>query len=136
VGAVRAILGTHPTATPDEALFRAIDECLACAITCSVCADACLEEEEVRELAQCVRVTLDCADVCDLTGRLLARQSGRRPTWWATALSACAESCRRCAEECEQHAEHHAHCRVCAEACRRCEQACVELIDGAPTPTA
>lgn len=134
--AVRAILGTDPGATPNEPLARCIDECLACTAACTVCADSCLGEETTRELAECVRTTLDCADICDLAARLLARQTGTRPTWWATILAACAESCRRCAEQCEQHAEDHAHCRICAEACRRCEQACADLINNPPAATA
>ena len=132
MAAVREILSVHPSATPTDELVHCIDECLACAASCTACADACLGEEDVGGLRECVRANLDCADLCDTTAGLLSRQTGTTPTWWATILSACAESCRRCAEECEQHSEHHAHCRLCAEACRRCEQACGDLINSGP----
>jgi hypothetical protein len=39
-----------------------------------VCADACLGEEKVEMLRRCIRLNLDCADVCNATGRMLSRQ--------------------------------------------------------------
>ena len=79
-------------------------------------------------LARCIRLDLDCADICDATGKILSRQTATEPQMLRASLQACAEACRLCAEECENHAEHHEHCRVCAEACRRCEQACNNVL--------
>jgi hypothetical protein len=124
---VTAMLETHPQATPNEALARCIQECVGCALACTSCADACLAEEQVHDLVRCIRLNLDCADVCDATGRVLTRQTSFEPQLAQSMLAACAQACRICAEECERHAEHHEHCRVCAEACQRCEQACEEL---------
>jgi hypothetical protein len=124
---VTKMLETHPQATANEALARCIQECFACALTCTSCADACLAEEQVQELVRCIRLNLDCADVCDTTGRVLTRQTSTEPRLARSVLEACAQACRLCTEECERHAEHHEHCRVCAEACRRCEQACEDL---------
>jgi hypothetical protein len=124
---VTKMLETHPQATANEALARCIEQCFACALTCTSCADACLAEEQVQELVRCIRLNLDCADVCDATGRVLTRQTRSQPQLAQSMLEACAQSCRVCGEECERHAHHHEHCRVCAEACRRCEQACEDL---------
>ncbi len=124
---VTAMLETHPQATANEALARCIQRCFVCAMTCTSCADACLAEEQVHELVRCIRLNLDCADVCDVTGRVLTRQTSSEPRLAQGMLDACVPACRACAEECERHAPHHEHCRVCAEACRRCEQACEEL---------
>jgi Domain of Unknown Function (DUF326) len=124
---VAQMLEAHPQATANEALARCIEECFACALTCTSCADACLAEEDVQELVRCIRLNLDCADVCDATGRVLTRQTTAEPRLARSMIEACAQACRVCAEECERHAQHHDHCRVCAEACRRCEQACEEL---------
>jgi hypothetical protein len=124
---VTKMLETHPQAAASEALARCIEQCLACAFACTSCADACLAEEQVGELVRCIRLDLDCADVCDATGRVLTRQTGSEPQLTRSMLEACAHACRICAEECERHAGHHEHCRVCAEACRRCEQACEDL---------
>jgi Domain of Unknown Function (DUF326) len=120
---VTQMLEAHPQATANEALTRCIEECFAYALTCTSCADACLAGEDVQELVRCIRLNLDCADVCDATGRVLTRQT----TAEARLARSMLEACRVCAEECERHAQHHDHCRVCAEACRRCEQACEEL---------
>jgi hypothetical protein len=125
---VTNILETHPQAAANETLARCIEQCFACALACSSCADACLAEEEVQELVRCIRLDLDCADVCEATGRILTRQTTFEPRLARGMLEACAEACRICAEECERHAQHHGHCRVCAEACRRCEQACEDLL--------
>jgi hypothetical protein len=124
---VTKMLETHPQATANEVLARCIEQCFACALTCTSCADACLAEEQVQELVRCIRLNLDCADVCDATGRVLTRQTSSEPPLARSMLEVCAQACRVCAEECERHAHHHEHCRVCAEACRRCEQACEDL---------
>ena len=79
-------------------------------------------------LARCIRLDLDCANVCDATGHILSRQTATEPQMLRATLQACSEACRLCGEECEQHAEHHEHCRVCAQACRRCESACNNVL--------
>lgn len=111
------------------ALTKCIEACFDCGQSCTACADACLGEEMVKELARCIRLDLDCADVCETTGRALSRQLDADPQVTRAFLLACAQACRSCGEECERHAEMHEHCRLCAEACRRCEQACNELAD-------
>lgn len=57
-----------------DVLARCIDACGQCAGTCTSCADACLSEEMVAELRKCIRLNLDCADICSATGRVLIRQ--------------------------------------------------------------
>ena len=82
----------------------------------------------VADLRQCIRLNLDCADVCAATGRMLSRQTGTNVETTRALLEACRAACKACAEECESHAQMHEHCKVCAEACRRCEQACADLL--------
>jgi hypothetical protein len=124
---VTAMLEKHPHATPNAPLARCIQECVACALACTSCADACLAEDQLEALVRCIRLNLDCADVCDATGRVLTRQTSSEPRLAQSMLDACIQACRACAEECERHAPRHEHCRACAEACRRCEQACEDL---------
>jgi hypothetical protein len=76
---VTQMLEAHPQATANEALTRCIEECFAYALTCTSCADACLAGEDVQELVRCIRLNLDCADVCDATGRVLTRQTTAEP---------------------------------------------------------
>ena len=126
---VQEMLRTHPSpAANAEALARCIEQCFACAQSCTVCADACLGESDVAELTRCIRLNLDCANVCEATGKILSRQTEAQPDLLTAIVQACVNACRVCGEECERHAEHHEHCRVCGEACRRCKQACEEVL--------
>lgn len=125
------ILGTHPhpMGVSAQALADCIDACFDCAATCTACADACLAEDMVAELRRCIRTDLDCADVCDATGRIMSRQTEPDHSLLQAQLQACAAACKACGDECEQHAAHGMeHCRVCAAACRRCEQSCNQLL--------
>lgn len=130
---VQEMLQTHPRpATRDgDALAECIQACYDCAQACTACADACLGEPQVQNLIRCIRLNLDCADVCVTTGAVLSRQT--EPDWslLRAQLQACAEACRVCGDECESHAQHHEHCRVCAESCRRCEEACNQMLQAA-----
>lgn len=127
---IAEMIGRHPQpANVDrDALTHCIEDCMRCAGSCTSCADACLGEETVAELVRCIRLNLDCADLCEATGRVLTRQTAADTTVLRGALEACAVACRACGAECERHAEHHEHCRLCADACRRCEQACNDLL--------
>lgn len=123
---VRDMISTHPQVrgNVDPAMIHVIEAAYGCAQSCTSCADACLGEETVAGLAQCIRLNLDCADLCATTGAVASRRTGSNETVIRLTLEACAEACRVCGEECGRHAEHHEHCRVCAEACRTCERAC------------
>jgi hypothetical protein len=79
-------------------------------------------------LIRCIRLCLDCGDVCTATGQILSRQTDFEPALARSVVEACAQACRVCGEECERHADHHEHCRVCADVCRRCEQACDDVL--------
>ncbi|MEV1329849.1 four-helix bundle copper-binding protein [Micromonospora costi] len=109
-------------------LAAVIDTLNACAQACTACADACLSEDMVAELAKCARSDLDCADVCTTTSRVLSRHTGYDANVTRSLLEACATTCRSCGDECARHAERHEHCRICAEACRECERACRDLL--------
>ena len=109
-------------------LARTIEALEDCGTTCTQCADSCLSEDDIARLAKCIRLNLDCADVCVATGRVISRQTERDANVTRLLLEACIAACRSCGEECERHAQHMAHCRVCAESCRQCEEACRELL--------
>jgi uncharacterized membrane protein len=125
------MLRTYPAETElDQGrLATAIDAMIACAQTCTACADACLGEEMVAELRACIRTNADCADVCEATARVLSRQTAPNPVVTAALLAACEAVCKACGDECASHAEMHEHCRICADACRACERACRDLRD-------
>jgi hypothetical protein len=80
----------------------------------------------VEQVTQCIRLCLDCADVCVATGTVATRRTGSNQVLIRQMLGVCETACRLCGEECERHASRHEHCRICGEACRRCERACQE----------
>ena len=110
-------------------LAAAIDAISDCAQACIADNDADLSEQNVTEMVRCIRLCLDCADICTATGAVLSRPAGYDAEVARPLLQACVAVCKSCGDECERHAHMHEHCRVCAEACRRCEQACRQLAD-------
>ena len=123
------VLSSVPqTLTVDAALVAAaIDAANQCAIVCSACASACLSEG--GDMATCVRDDLDCADLCGVTARHLARLNASDKQLTLAVLAACIEACVQCAASCAAHRDDHEHCRLCEQACNRCEQACQALLD-------
>ena len=123
---LQQMISTHPDVkgSTNDDLIRCLEECYACAAACTSCADACLGEAMVADLRQCIRLNLDCADVCLATGKIGSRRTGSNESLIRRQLEVCAEACRLCAGECGKHAQMHEHCRICADHCRRCEQAC------------
>jgi hypothetical protein len=123
------MLRTHPKNTSNAKEFAACIETLTdCANICNSCADACLGEEKIDMLRKCIRLDMDCSDVCQTTARILSRQTAFDPKYMRMQLDACASICEMCAQECEQHANSHQHCLICASVCRDCEKACRQLL--------
>ena len=74
---VREIIERHPRPVSfDRDLLFVYRRVFDCSATCTGCADACLGESDVLELVRCVRLNLDCADVCDTVGRVVTRSIG------------------------------------------------------------
>ena len=96
-----------------------IDTLNNCATECSHCTIACLDEKDVKMLARCIKLNIDCAEICRVTASLLSRGSEQGEH----LLRECAEICSVCAEECEKHS-HMKHCKKCADVCRHCAEEC------------
>ena len=125
---VQNMLQSHKQSDAKAGVADLIAAALECVQTCTSCADACLAEEQLQMLRRCIRTDLDCADICDVTARVLSRQTETDTSVQRQQVVACQTVCRLCAEECQKHASKHEHCRICAEACRRCEQACGQVV--------
>ena len=127
----RQMLDTYPRTPGVDAgvLAGTVDALSDCAQACAADVAADLSEQNVTEMVRCIRLCLDCTDICTATLGVLSRQAEYDASVTRPLLEACAAICRSCGDECERHAPMHAHCRVCAEACRRCEQACQALLD-------
>jgi len=124
------VLAAHPA--PAHSKRAVAEECITacseCAAICTSCADACLAEDKVSHLVTCIRLNLDCADICDVTGRLFVRPTERHEETLRHQLEACIAICRACGEECGRHRQMD-HCRICAESCRRCASACQRMLE-------
>lgn len=102
-----------------DEMAQCIDNCLNAAQACEWCADACADHGE--EMARCIRLCRDVADLTALHARFMARNSG-----YHTELAAiCADACEQSADECEQHDEDH--CQLCAEVLRECAETCRQM---------
>jgi hypothetical protein len=74
------------------------------------------------DMRRCIRLCMDCADVCTATYRVASRRTDENRQLIRTMLAACIEACETCAEECEKHDTDH--CRRCAKMCRECAEDC------------
>lgn len=108
---------------PHEKFQSCIDACYACATACDHCAVSCLEEQDVKSMARCIKLDMDCAQICRLAASYMARGS----EFSQTLCRLCAEVCQACAEECGKHQMDH--CQRCARACRNCAEECSRMAE-------
>lgn len=97
-------------------------ECNECAGACLQCASACLDEEDIEPMVRCIRLDMECADIC----RLAAASIARGDEHMKAVCLLCADVCDVCGRECAKHAMDH--CQRCAEICRRCADACRSMV--------
>lgn len=106
-------------------LVESLENCIA---ACNNCAASCLDEDNVQAMINCIKLDLDCADVCQIALKLLARDSRHANS----VIELCKEICEECAAECENH--EYDHCQQCANACRRCEDRCRNYLEQVSEP--
>jgi len=104
-----------------------IQACNVCADACDHCAAACLEESDVKTMAACIRLDMDCAAICRLAASYMARGSD----FAQEVCEICADVCEACGTECARH--QHPHCQACAQACKRCAGECRRMGQSAGT---
>src|SRR5262245_11285258 len=115
-----------------RSLAECMEACAACEIACLACADSCLTETDLVALRRCIRLDLDCADLCGTTLRLLARSIDGDARRLRAVVEACARACATCGAECHLHEIDHEHCRLCADAGRRCAERCGRVLRDLP----
>jgi hypothetical protein len=115
MSAIQQMIQTHPQDSwlDQEKLSQAIESLNECASTCTACADACLGEQMVAELAPCIRLNSDCADICLATSRILLRIGEPQRSVIRSLLQSCVAICEACGNECASHAEMHTLPRLC-----------------------
>jgi hypothetical protein len=121
--------------TDDRLLAECISTCAEAAQLSVGCADACLGQPQTDPLRRCIRLTMDCADVCEAAARILLRPHEPDLGILRRQLETAVIACQTCADECARHAQTYEHCRICLEACRRCAEVCgrvCEALDRLP----
>lgn len=100
-------------------LARKLAECI---YTCNNCFYACLEEEDVKMMKECIRLDKECAVTCATALQTMHEKTCFRQD----ILEVCEKMCRACAAECEKFPEDH--CQECARVCRECADACADYM--------
>ena len=60
---IPSMVKTHPGGGRSLLILRALTKSIVCSSTCYTCADACLAQDDPKELEDCIRTCLDCAGV-------------------------------------------------------------------------
>ncbi|OXS94238.1 MULTISPECIES: four-helix bundle copper-binding protein [Burkholderiaceae] len=102
---------------PHEQFQSCIDACYSCATACDHCAISCLNEQDVKAMARCIKLDMDCAQICRLSASYMARDS----EFARKMCKICADICEACGRECAKHQMDH--CQHCAKACQKCADA-------------
>jgi hypothetical protein len=78
----RQMLDTYPRTliVDPSVLAAAVDAISDCAQACAADTAADLNEQNLAEMAKCIRLCLDCTDVCTATGRSSAAWPNTTPT--------------------------------------------------------
>ena len=103
---------------PHQQNQSCIDACVRCAQECEHCLEACLGEQDVAAMAECIRLDNDCAEICWTAAAFMSR--GSRSMHEICRI--CAEICEACGAECRKHEVEH--CQRCADACEQCAEEC------------
>src|SRR6201997_985898 len=101
----RQMLGIYPsTLTVDAgALAATIDALSDCAQACTADTDADLSESNLAEMVTCIRLCLDCTDICTAAIGVISRLAEYDASATRPLLEACAAICNSCGDECERH---------------------------------
>lgn len=99
--------------------------CVKCEVECEKNFHHCFTEVEggKKEHAKAMHLSVDCAALCGVAGKLTARMSQLA----GAACEACAKACEACATECEKFPDQK-EMQACAKECRECAKVCKEMV--------
>ena len=102
----RQMLDSYPhTLNVDASVLAAAIAAISdCAQACTADTDADLGEQNLAEMVTCIRLCLDCTDICTATSGVISRLAEYDPSVARPLLQACAAICKNCGDECERHA--------------------------------
>ncbi|HEY5710643.1 MAG TPA: four-helix bundle copper-binding protein [Allosphingosinicella sp.] len=111
---------------PESALTKAVRSAVTCAVQCTSCADAGVEE--VMSLPQHLRDGPEVGSVCEALAWLATRQSGTNEAVIKGMLEACATACERRVQFCAGF--EHPHCSQSVQSAEDCARDCRVALDG------
>lgn len=111
--------GSLEQALPQE-MLQALQQFNEAAKVCEWCADRCIGEGQ--QMAECLRLCRDVADIASQNARFIARDSSFGPDLAQLFVSVAEE----CAQECARHP--HGHCQDCARVLRQASQTTQRLL--------
>ncbi|MFB9806194.1 four-helix bundle copper-binding protein [Haladaptatus pallidirubidus] len=100
----------------------ALEDFEKAAKVCDWCADQCIDEGP--QMADCIRLCRDVADLGTLNAKLISRDSVFGPE----VAEVFANAAEECANECRRH--QHTHCQECATVLSRAVDSTYRLLDG------
>jgi hypothetical protein len=130
---VEKLLDAYPAETgmPPRLLGDAVDKLYECAGVCLTCADAAAAEQDPEKIVmsiKCVRLDNDCADLCTVAARILARQTGYDAPTTMAVIEATRTVLRASADAGEEF-KGTPHFDLSAKACRETERLLGELAE-------
>lgn len=123
---VEKLLDAYPAETgmPPRLLGEAVDKLYECAGVCLTCADAAAAEQDPEKIVmsiKCVRLDNDCADLCTVAARILARQTGYDAPTTMAIIEATRTVLRASADAAEEF-KGTRYFELSAKECRETEQ--------------
>ncbi|MBA4138285.1 MAG: four-helix bundle copper-binding protein [Opitutus sp.] len=112
-----------------EELQNALAECR---VACGHSADTWLANSPLApDALRCIRLMLDCADLCMAAEELLPFVPEISPSLLRSRLNTCAVACERCVRDAQRHRTGPVAASI--DACRRAGRACQEILPLLPT---
>ena len=99
-----------------------VEKLYDCQTMCNYCFNACLEEENVKSMVDCIKLNSECAGICEHVITALSFEDG----FSQNVLNVCIKACEACIAECRKH--YYLQCFECSKACKECIQACEDYI--------
>ena len=100
-------------------IFKELNACMA---LCTICFKAGLNEENINQKTFGIKLTRECAEICQLMASMLLRDSQNIDKY----VKLCVEICECCAEETDRYEEDY--CQKCAHACHKCSEMCYDFL--------
>jgi len=103
-----------------EEMRVVLHDLIQSATACEWCAERCIDEGP--QMAECIRLCRDVADLATLNVQFISRDSVFGPE----AIEVFANAAEACAQECARHG--HRHCQECAEQLSRAVQSTRKML--------